>query len=177
MAQLLLAEPAHHVAGAGLLALALLAAHLAGEAVVVEQRHEEVEVLGLAAVRCRRHQQEVARDLAEAHAQLVALGLLDLVAEVVRRHLVGLVADHEVPLALRELGHELLVAREVIEARDQQVLLEERVAGVGGVDHLARDDLEAEVELLAQLVLPLIDEHARADDRARAWRRRAPSAP
>ena len=93
-------------------------------------RHEEVEVLGLARVRGRRHQQQVRRHLAETQAELVTLGLLDLTAEVVRRHLVGLVADDEVPVALRQLGHELLVAREVVEARDQQVLLEEGVAGV-----------------------------------------------
>ena len=52
----------------------------------------------------------------------------------------------------------------MVEARDQQVLLEERVSGIRGVDHLPREDLEAEVELLAQLVLPLVDQHPRADD-------------
>ncbi len=108
------------------------------------------------------------RDLPELLAEQVALGLLDLTAEVVRRHLVGLVADDEVEVALPagglELGLQLLVAREVVEARHQQVLLEEGVAGVGGVDHLARHDLEAEVELLTHLVLPLVDQHARADD-------------
>ncbi len=48
------------------------------------------------------------------------------------------------------------------EPREHRVVLEERVVGIRGVDHLPGDDLEAQVELLAQLVLPLVDEHARA---------------
>jgi len=83
---------------------------------------------------------------------------------------VGLVADHEVPAALlaghAQFGLQVFVARKVVEARDEQVLLKEGVAGVRGVDHRPGDDLEAQVELLAHLVLPLLDEHPRADDEA-----------
>ena len=74
------------------------------EPVRVEQRQEQLEVLLLAAVRRRGHQQEVTGDLAEQPAELVALGLLDLVAEVVRRHLVRLVDDDEVPVGRASLA-------------------------------------------------------------------------
>ena len=72
-------------------------AELALEAVGVEQRHEELEVLLLAVVRRRGHQQEVAGERPSELAELVALGLLDLAAEEVRRHLVRLVARRPGP--------------------------------------------------------------------------------
>ena len=64
----------------------------AGEPLRVEQRHEREEVLVLAVVRGRRQQQEVAGPVAEQLAELEALGLVELVAVEVGRHLVGLVA-------------------------------------------------------------------------------------
>ena len=84
-------------------------AEAALEAVAVEQRHEELEVLLLAVVRRGGHQQEVAGEGREQLAQLVALGVLDLAAEEGGRQLVGLVADDQVPAAVRRL--ELLPAR------------------------------------------------------------------
>ena len=102
---------------------------LALEPVAVKQRQEQLEVLLLAAVRRRGHQQQVAGDVAEQLAELEALGLLQLAAEVVRAHAVRLVDDHQIPLGLRELGEEILVARQLIHPRDQQrVLLERRCA-------------------------------------------------
>jgi hypothetical protein len=67
------------------------------EAVAVQQREKQLEVLFLAAVRGGRHQQEVAGDVAELLSELKALGLLELAAEVVGAHAVGLVDDDEVP--------------------------------------------------------------------------------
>ena len=72
-------------------------AEAALEAVAVEQRHEELEVLFLAVVRRGRHQQEVARERREELAEPVALGVLDLAAEEGGRHLVRLVADDRGP--------------------------------------------------------------------------------
>ena len=68
------------------------------EAIGVEQTHEELEVRLLAVVRRRRHQQEISSPSAQQFAELVALRLLDLAAEVGRRHAVGFVADNEVPI-------------------------------------------------------------------------------
>ena len=95
--QVLLDHAAHHARRVGGVDLRLV---LALEAVAVEQREEELEVLLLAAVRGRGHQQEVAGDVAELLAELEALGLLELAAEVVGAHAVGLVDDHEVPVGL-----------------------------------------------------------------------------
>src|SRR5260364_61762 len=82
-------------------------AELALEAVAVEERHEELEVLLLAVVRRRRHQQEVARELREELPQPIALGVLDLAAEEGRRELVRLIDHDEVPAAIGCLQLEL----------------------------------------------------------------------
>jgi hypothetical protein len=71
------------------------------EAVAVQQRHEELEVLFLAVVRRRRHQQEVPLSAREQLPELVALGVLDLAAEERGRHLVRLVADDQIPVDSR----------------------------------------------------------------------------
>ena len=139
---------------------------LALEAVAVQQREEELEVLLLAAVRGGGHEQQVARDVAEQLAEQEALGLLELAAEVVRAHAVRLVDDHEVPLGLRKLGLQVLVARELIHARDEQRVLLERRRPEHGLAELRREDLEREPELQVQLVLPLVDETAGRDDQA-----------
>ena len=73
------------------------------EAVAIQQGHEELEILFLAVVRRGRHQQEMPRERGEQLAQPVALGVLDLAAEVGGRHLVGFVADDQVPPAVRRL--------------------------------------------------------------------------
>ena len=71
----------------------------------------------------------MAGDVAEQLAELKALGLLELAAEVVRTHPVGLIDDHQVPLGLGQLSEQIVVARQLIHPRDQQrVLLERRRA-------------------------------------------------
>src|SRR6516165_64935 len=54
----------------------------------------------------------------------------------------------------------------MIETRDQQVLLGERVSAARRLDHVPGEDPEVQRELLPQLVLPLLDEAARGDDQA-----------
>ena len=68
--ELLLDQPAHHVRDVDRVDAV---AEPALEAVGVEQRHEELEVLFLAVMRRRRHQQEVARaPVPEQLSELVA---------------------------------------------------------------------------------------------------------
>src|SRR5438874_81179 len=93
------------------------------EAVRIEQGHEQLEVDLLPTVGGGGHEEKVARKRAEELPKPVPLGDLDLVAEVVGGHLVGLVYDHQVPICLAELRQDVLVPRHVIEAADDKVLL------------------------------------------------------
>ncbi len=104
----------------------------------------------------------------EQLAEAVALGVFDLVAEEGGRELVGLVADHQVPTAVRglELLLEVLVARELVESGDDQVGFEEPVTGARRFELVVGEDLEGQVEAPGQLVLPLLGEAAGADDQA-----------
>ena len=163
--QALLHHPAHQVRDIGHVDPV---AEAALETVAVEQRHEELEVLLLAVVRRRRHQQEVPREGREKLAEPVALGVLGLAAEDRGRHLVRLVADDEIPAAIRrlELLLHVLVARELVETGDDQVGLQEPVAGARGFELVVGENLEGQMEAAVELVLPLLGEAARADDEA-----------
>ena len=79
-----------------------------------------------------------------------------------------LVADDQVVAAVRgaELLLHVLVARQLVEARDGEVVLEEPVAGAGGLELVVGQDLEGQVEAAVQLVLPLLGQAAGADDEA-----------
>ena len=150
-------------------------AEAALETVAVEQRHEELEVLFLAVVRRRRHQQEVPREGREKLAEPVALGVLDLAAEERGRHLVRLVADDQVPAAVRrlELLLHILVARELVEPGDDEVGLQEPVAGARGFELVVGEDLEGQVEAAVELVLPLLGQAAGQTTRQRCRSPRA----
>ena len=142
-------------------------AELALEAVAVEERHEQLEVLFLAVVRRRRHQQEVARELREQLRQPVALGVFDLAAEERRRELVRFVADDEVPSAIGRLQLLLhvLVAGELVEPRDDEVGFQEPVAGPRRFELVVGQDVERQIEAAIELVLPLLGEASGADDK------------
>ena len=163
--QVLLDHPAHQVRD---IRRVNAVAEAALEAIAVEQRHEELEVLFLAVVRRRRHQQEVPRQRREELAEPVALGVLDLAAEEGGRHLVRLVADDEIPAAVGRLQLLLhvLVARELVEPGDDEVGFQEPVAGAGGFELVVGQDLERQMEAPVEFVLPLFGEAARADDEA-----------
>ena len=77
-----------------------------------------------------------------------------------------LVADDEVVTTFRsaELLLHVLVARQLVEARDGEVVLEEPVAGAGGLELVVRHDLEGEVEAAAEFVLPLLRQASGTDD-------------
>jgi len=83
---------------------------------------------------------------------------------------VRLVHDDEMPVAVGELVQQLLGARELVHARDQQ-----RVAGEDGVirarghrrvDEAAVEDGEVEVERVLELLRLLLHQAARGDDEA-----------
>ena len=143
-------------------------AEAAFEAVAVEQGEEELEVLLFAVVRRRRQQQEVAGQARQELPEAVALRVLDLAAEEGRRQLVRLVAHDQVPAGVGRLQLLLhvLVARQLVEAGDDQVGLQEPVAGAGGFELVVGEDLERKLEPAVELVLPLFGEAAGADDEA-----------
>ena len=139
-------------------------AELPVEAVGVEQRQEELEVLLLAVVRRRRHQEQVACVLAQAFREPEASRLFELRAEVVGRELVGLVEDGQVPSGVAELLLELLVPRHLVETNDELMVVVERVPARRGRLQQRGVDAEFEPELLEELVSPLLDETSRGDD-------------
>ena len=116
--QLFLGQPAHHV---GDIALVDAIAEATLEAVRVEQRHEKLEILFLAVVRRRRHEEEMPAARAEKLPELIALRVFDLAAEEARRHAVGFVADDEIPFAgCAEHRLQIVVAAQHVEPGDQQ---------------------------------------------------------
>jgi hypothetical protein len=156
-------QAAHEVPG---VRLVYTGARLTFEAVLVEEVHEELEVVLLAAVGCGREQEEVAAMITDSLSEVVALGVLCLAADIGGAHLVGLVNDDQVVFwGADQPFFEVFVAAEHVEAGDHERMIFEGVAN-GGLDVLAGEDGEGEAELHAQLVLPLLDEVARCDDQA-----------
>ena len=163
--QLLLDHPAHqvgHVGGMDAIAEPPL------EPIAVEERHEKLEVLLLAVVGRRGHQQEVPGQGRQQLAKAVALGVLDLAAEDGRRHLVGLVAHDKVPTAIRRLQLllDILVARQLVEPGDDQIGFEEPITGAGSFQLVVGQNLERQVEAAIEFVLPLLGQAAGADNQA-----------
>ena len=163
--EVLLDHSAHQV---GDLDLVHAVAEAPLEAVTVEERQEELEVLLLAVVGRRGHQQEVPGEAREELAEAIALGVLDLAAEESGGELVGLVAHDQVVAAVRsaELFLDVFVAGKLVEPRDGEVVLEEPVAGAGRFELVVGEDLEGQVEPTVQLVLPLLGEAAGTNDKA-----------
>src|SRR5450756_2471154 len=81
--------------------------------VAIEQRQEQLEVLFLAGVRGRGHEQQVPRDPTKQTAEVVALCRLQLCAEVVGGHAVCLIDDDEVVVRVLQGAAQLLGARKL----------------------------------------------------------------
>jgi len=162
--ELLLDHPTHHVRRI-LLVDPVACAPL--EAVTVQECQEELERLFVPVVGRGRHQQEVAAVAADDLAQAVALGALDFARLVGGAHPVRLVDDDQVPLVGGEDALlQVLVPAELVHPRDQAMVVLERVRRPGRRDHVAREEVELEPELLGELVLPLLGQAARRDDQA-----------
>ncbi len=136
------------------------------ETVAVEQRHEKLEILRLAVMRRRRHKQQMPGELAEELAEAVALGVLDLIAKEGGRHLVSFVANHKVPVGVGQLGLDVLITAQLVQAADGHRILGEPIAGARRFKLVVRQDLEGELESLVKFVLPLLGEIAGAHDHA-----------
>ena len=100
--------------------------------------------------------------------QPIALRVLDLAAEERSRHLVRLVAHDKVPAAVRRLQLllDILVAGELVEAGDDEVGLQEPIAGARRFELVVRENLEGQLKAAVELVLPLFRETAGTDDEA-----------
>ncbi len=159
--QLLLHHAAHEV---GAIHLVDAVAKLAVEAVGVEQREEQLEVLLLAVVRRGRHQQEMARLRPELFGQLEAARLLQFVTEEVGGELVRLVEHDEIPASGAELLLQVFVARHLVEPNDEVINVLKRIAARGGCFQVVCKDAEFQTELLEHFLAPLIDQAAGGDD-------------
>ena len=98
--------------------------------------------------------------------QPVAGRVLDLPSVHVGCQLVGLVEDHEVPLAAGYEDVDLLVTGKAVEGGDGEVVVQEGVAARRDLEGVAREDGEVQAELVEELVLPLHAEAPRADHEA-----------
>ena len=101
-------------------------------------------------------------------SKLIPLGVLHFAAKERGRHLVRLVADHEVPAAIGslQLGLHVLIAGQLVEPGDGEVSLREPVAGAGRLQLVVRRDLKRQLEFAREFVLPLFDEVAGTDNQA-----------
>ena len=129
--------------------------------VLVQQRQEPAEVLGVALVRRGRHQQVVVGHVRERLAESIGQRL-PVVG--VGTHLVGLVHDDEVPVRAEQALLGVFDARDPGDRRDDLVAVLPGVLAVGVAQGLPADDLEALAELVLQLPLPLEREVRRSDD-------------
>src|ERR1022692_213652 len=135
------------------------------KAVGVQQRQEKLEILFLAIVRSRRHQQKMPRELAKKLAESISLCVLDLVAEVRCGHLVGLVTNDEVPIGVRQLCLNVFIAAQLIEAADGHRILSEPVSSTRRFKFVVCQNLEGKLKPLIEFVLPLLGEIAGAHDK------------
>ena len=65
-----------------------------------------------------------------------------------------------------QLRLSIFIPTELVESADGQIGLSEGVAAAGGLKPVVGENLEGQVETSVQLVLPLLNETARADDQA-----------
>ena len=104
----------------------------------------------------------------EGLTEFVPLRVLHLSAKEGRRELVRLVANDQVPLAIRgkELRLDVFVAGELVESGDGDIRVAKPVAGDRGFELVVRENVELEMEAAIELVLPLLGQTARTYDEA-----------
>ena len=143
-------------------------AEAALKAVAVEQRQEQLKILLLAVVGRGGHQQEVPRQGREQLPEFVAPGVFDLAAKEGRGEFMRLVTDHQVPAAVRglELLLHVLVARQLVQAGNDEVIFQEPVAGARRFQLVVGQDVKGQLKAPVEFVLPLFGQAAGADDEA-----------
>ena len=119
----------------------------------VQQGQEQLEVLLLARMRRRCHQQQMPGDAAQELPKLVTASGLQLTAEVMRGHPVRLIYDDDIPVSVAQVIKKDIASGELVHPR---------------VDEVGGQDLETKAELIVQLVLPLVDQAAGDNDQAPA---------
>ena len=134
------------------------------KAISIQQRHEKLEVLFLPAVRGCGQKQEMPGYGRKQLTQTVTLGITDLPAKVVSTHLMGLVADNQVPVGGFELPLDIFVSAELIETANRQGSLSKPVTGTSRLEIVVRHDLEGKMESPVEFILPLLNEVAGTDD-------------
>jgi hypothetical protein len=127
----------------------------------VEQGEEPAEVVLVALVGRRGHQQVVVGHPGERLAQPVGVGLAVFGRGA---HLVGLVHNDEVPAGAEQALSGVLNERDPRDGGDDLVALLPGVLAVVGPEHVAPDDVELLPELVGQLPLPLERQVGRGHD-------------
>ena len=121
-------------------------------------------------------QQQVAGLIPQFLPQLEPLGLSQVRSVLVGGHFVGFVHYHQIPFfaprGLFQFRLQFLVAGQLVQAGDEQVFFQERVGGEGRLHHLPGENLKAQVELVVQLLLPLL--HQRTGGHHQATEQGAP---
>ena len=131
----------------------------------VEQGQEPAEVVLVALVRRRGHEQVVVGHPGERLTQPVGVGLAVLAGGA---HLVGLVHDDEIPARAEQAFAGILDERDPRDGGDDLVAFLPGVLAVVGPQHVAPDDVEFLAELVGQFALPLEGEVRRGHDQRAA---------
>ncbi len=92
--QLLLDQPTHHI---GYVRHSGTASMPHTKAIRINKRHEQLEIIRLAVMRSRGHQQEVLSYATEELAQLIPLCALNLTSRIGGGHLMRLITHHKIP--------------------------------------------------------------------------------
>jgi hypothetical protein len=123
-----------------------------GVCLLVEQLQEQTKVLGISFMRRTRKQQKVARFVAQQLAQLVALAL---VLGIARRHAVGFVHDHQIPVLRLPDARKHVVQLGQVHRGDDLVVLVPDVDGIGLPQARTGDEFEIFSEAVLHLAPPL----------------------
>src|SRR5215469_16335017 len=117
---------------------------------------------------CRGQQKEVPSKRREKLTQFVPFGVFHLATKKRGRHLVGFIANYQVPATVGRLQFELnvFVTRELVQAGNNEVRFEEPVSGACCFQLVVREDFKWQMKALVQFILPLLGEAARAYNQA-----------
>ena len=126
------------------------------KSVRVNQRHEELKVFLFTIMGSGSKQKEMACNAGKQAAQLIALGVFDLPAPHGSGHLVGFIADDQVPIGNLQLFLQLSISCELVQTGNAEVHFGEDIAGDCGFQTVTRENLKSQMKLLKELILPLL---------------------